>query len=233
MPEQRSRQDALTTRNRKMRQSLWLSLACLSVGLCASGCGSLLKNGMRTVFIEPHRFSASRDLHQTRKLHRQLARQAWQDLEPQLPQAAASPDYGDGFCEGFADFLDYGGNGLPPVLPPREYWQVDERAPDGQQAAQLWLRGFADGSAAARRSGLRVATSVPHSTCGLPMLGQGAAKSLMPGDSSFPTQLPDASVELPGEVWDPASLGLGASQPEPVPAPLPVPGGTVRSEEEQ
>ena len=38
-----------------------------------------MRNAMRTVFIEPHRFSASRDLHQTRKLHRQLARQAWQE----------------------------------------------------------------------------------------------------------------------------------------------------------
>ncbi len=60
-----------------------------------------------------------------------------------------------GFLDGFADYLDAGGNGNPPPLPPRRYWRTEHENPDGYQAMQDWYRGYAQGAAAAQASGYR------------------------------------------------------------------------------
>lgn len=61
-----------------------------------------------------------------------------------------SSDYGDGWKEGYCSVLA-GGNGLPPVIPPRRYWDpspLSLHVPGGQQD---WLQGFLSGATRARQ----------------------------------------------------------------------------------
>ena len=147
----------------KTRTASRVTLGALAICLLACGCSSLTRSSLRTVFAEPRQFCDSKDLVRTKKQNRRLAQDASRETETRLPDCAVSADYVDGFREGFADFLDYGGNGLPPVLPPRRYWRAKRRSAANRQAAQEWFDGFAHGTTAARQSGLRELATVPVS----------------------------------------------------------------------
>ena len=66
-----------------------------------------------------------------------------------------SADEQEGFLDGFVDYLDAGGTGNPPPLPPRRYWKAKHENPNGNCAVQDWYRGYARGVAAAQVSGYR------------------------------------------------------------------------------
>ncbi len=89
-----------------------------------------------------------------RKWHRvkKLAKETWHEIARCNGRYAFSADYQQGFQDGFADQLYYGGPIRPPVMPPRNYWQNDYRNPAGHMAAEHWFRGFQDGAIAAQSS---------------------------------------------------------------------------------
>lgn len=124
-----------------------------------SGC-SLVQQGFHTNISEPLQYWCDKDLHRTRKSNLALANDAWDEIESQLGDEALGADYRDGFVEGYADYLTYGGNALPPLVPPRRYWNLKPRSVIGQSYAESWLAGFAAGADAARRSGLRETTVI-------------------------------------------------------------------------
>src|SRR5262249_52047092 len=72
-----------------------------------------------------------------------------------------SCDYREGFVEGFADYLDFGGTGEPPPVPPPGYRLFGYMTPDGLAAMDEWKRGFRHGSATARASNLRDLVTLP------------------------------------------------------------------------
>lgn len=76
---------------------------------------------------------------------------AWSEFDSgHLLISDYSSHYGDGWKEGYCSVLA-GGNGLPPVIPPRRYWDpspLSLHAPGGQQD---WLQGFLSGAARARQ----------------------------------------------------------------------------------
>jgi hypothetical protein len=90
-----------------------------------------------------------------------LAHEAWETVRKATPGHSFSCDYEAGFKAGFTDYLDAGGNGLPPSLPPPCYRHHCYQTPGGCRAVEAWYAGFRHGVAVARQSGLREASLLP------------------------------------------------------------------------
>lgn len=136
-------------------------LAMLAV-TASSGC-TVIRNEFRTLISEPIKYGNNVDVVRTAKRNRKLAKIAFDQFGAQHPEAPSSRDFRDGFIDGFADFLTFGGSGAPPVVPPRRYWNLPERTPAGHDAVQEWFSGFAAGASEAKISGLREQQTVPSS----------------------------------------------------------------------
>jgi hypothetical protein len=95
--------------------------------------------------------------------YRRWAAEAWVRTQSDGP-GPFSPAYACGFKEGFVDYLDAGGSGEPPPLPPRKYWSAGYETAAGQAAIRDWFAGFRHGAAVAGQSGARRCTTVPSST---------------------------------------------------------------------
>ena len=114
------------------------------------------------MIIEPHQFSDEVDKHYTHARHVKWAETAWEQICSSSPDAFTE-DHQLGFIDGFVDYLDYGGSGEPPPLPPRRYWRRDYQTPAGHAAAQQWFEGFRHGVSIARSSGYRDLVTIPVS----------------------------------------------------------------------
>jgi hypothetical protein len=114
-----------------------------------TGC-SLMENGARTMILEPLHFYYYSDKYISRGREYQMAKAAWSEVVAAHGEGAYSADYRTGFIAGFMDFVDKGGNGEPPPVPPRRYWNYVHRDPEGYQASQDWFSGFRHGAAVAQ-----------------------------------------------------------------------------------
>jgi hypothetical protein len=150
-------------------------LLVFGAGIFSSGC-TIAWNAANTLVVEPAHFPNHVEQCLLKVRTRKLAEEAWNGVirdglirdgnGPQHPK-----DYRKGFIDGFSDYLQNGGNGEPPPLPPRHYWS--DVSPQGRQAAEEWFGGFRHGAARAKFSGLRDLILVPVS-------GPGLASSVYP-----------------------------------------------------
>jgi hypothetical protein len=127
-------------------------MACLIVS--QTGC-SVWRQARRTLITEPAAFSWKWDRSRSLKTYRRWADEAWQAERGGCPDGAGDADYALGFRDGFVDYIYAGGNAEPPPVPPREYWNVAMRGPDGKAAAAQWFAGYRHGANVARAGGLR------------------------------------------------------------------------------
>jgi hypothetical protein len=139
------------------------------------------------------------------------AKEAWRAAQVECPDQAFSRDYGCGFKAGFRDYLDAGGSGEPPAVPPFRYRLSGYDSPAGHQAIEDWYAGFRHGSAAARDSGLRALNVVPLSAPPVDAVAEGAGPASLifnpggpPGDG-----LPPPPV-VPDELPPPRPVGPDA-----------------------
>lgn len=137
-----------------MKAAWWL------LGLCAlaSGC-SLVTSAARNVIVETR--LCLDDLAEHNR-NRKWAQAAWNQVCCESGEVAGK-DYEHGFKDGFLDYLEGGGNGEPPTLPPKRYWQSCYQTPQGRQAVQDWFSGFRHGAAVAREDGYRDLVTLPCS----------------------------------------------------------------------
>jgi hypothetical protein len=170
----------------------------------------LIEHGSHVLLIDPIHFSPGRSLLLTKIKNHHEAERSCSEVMRELPDDSVTPDFQAGFKAGYADFLTFGGDGRPPLLPPRKYWRVHHRSPEGRQAEQDWFAGFAAGTAHAEMSQRREFATV-SSTAG----GSCAGGRLPPADYS-----PEAGYleELPRPETAPEP------DLEPVPAPELLPG---------
>lgn len=159
-------------------------------------------------------FSLHADLKATDEHHRRLAQKlATQYSAMGGEQCTTQPDYLIGFEDGIVDYLTYGGDQRPPLLPPRRYWNLKYRDADGQSAGQHWLAGCAQGREYAEQLGLRSMKTV--------------ASSVIMSASPADVYLPDTVDSLPATPvpYFPETEPVPAAEPAPMdmPAPLPAP----------
>lgn len=204
-------------------------LCILGPCLLLAGCHGPIGLAWRTVVVEPLLYCPSKDMKAMHCHHYQLATDAWKEIVDSQPGDSYSPDYACGFKDGFADYLDAGGTGEPPALPPRRYWHCSYRTPDGHQAIDDWFAGFRYGAACAKESGLRhfavIPSSVIMSQPGFPYAPQMHAAPLQ-------EEVPPPSPSVRGSFPTNTSSQPGSAQPVPQPrdqqAPMP-PGPMEKS----
>jgi hypothetical protein len=171
--------------------------------LALSGC-TLIENGTRTLVLEPAHFSIYKSLWWTKVRNKRLAEESLARRHPPGEESGVSEHFARGYLCGFADYLTYGGEGLPPVLPPRDYWQPKYQTPEGRVAIHEWFAGFTEGTEMAKASGLRELETVPAT---------GAVEPPLETRSS------DEPAGRGSEIWGP---------PERIPLPPPLDGDVQR-----
>jgi hypothetical protein len=176
--------------------------------LCLGGFGcTLADTAVHNTFLGPCDFWND---HYEDGRNLTLARLAWQRVCCELPDAA--PDYRDGFLEGYADYLKYGGNGEPPAVVPARYRREQLRTGTGWCAASSWIAGFRHGAKAACESGQRLRPPTALACDRMPLNPYGPVP-IAPTAGAVPTPTPTvASPAIPS----PSPL-------PPVPAPIPAP----------
>jgi hypothetical protein len=149
------------------------------------------------------------------------AKEAWRATRKDCPGQEFSRDYACGFKAGFCDYLDAGGSGQPPAVPPFRYQWTRYDSPEGHQAIEDWYAGFRHGAAAARASGFRELNVIPLSA---PPIDAVAAAADLAGKPAGPAGLtfgpPADGVPLeivPDQLPPPRTLAP--------PVPWPAPGG--------
>ncbi len=180
-----------------------MALAAVALGTVSAGCGTLGEDLARNVTEAP--LQAADECRPSLR-DRQFARAAWLGVRGAHANQPYAPDYADGFQAGFAEYLDVGGNGQPPSVPPFRYRRARYQTPEGHQAIEEWFDGYREGAAAAQASGLREQNVIPLSA---PPINAVAAK---PGAAAPPVP-PETAPELP----PPRPVGPAAPAPPPSP----------------
>ena len=109
--------------------------------------------GFRNLVVAPFQYREHRDQKLSESYACGVAREAVDRMSSTNPGLGS--DYLAGFEQGVIDFITYGGDQLPPILPPRQYWQLEYRAGDLKDAGQQWLQGCEAGRQYAETTGLR------------------------------------------------------------------------------
>jgi hypothetical protein len=141
-----------------MRAVLLILVLISSVLSC--GC-QLFVRGTRNLIVAPLN-DYTVECYEYRR-NRALADAAWEETAGHMLTAPVSTDYVIGFKQGYVDYLEAGGPGEPPPVPPRYYWGFRYQTPDGQAAIQDWFAGFRHGTEAALASGYRRSIVIPSS----------------------------------------------------------------------
>jgi hypothetical protein len=163
-------------------------IRCL-VGLCllGTGCGGPLTDVARTLVLEPLHFCESANDAAECVRNRKLAETALAEYQTAVPNPASTPDWERGFKDGFADYLYAGGTGLPPPVPPRDYWTTAYETEGGHRTVEDWFEGFRHGAQAARNSGYRNLVTIP--TASPPV---GTRLPIAPAAGPVPAEPPPA-----------------------------------------
>ena len=143
-----------------------------------------------------------------RKLSRQLraeARGGWAAF-CQQSGGAFSTDFADGFRDGYADYLESGGSGCPPAVPPLRYRRSAYLNPEGHARIRDYFAGFKTGVDVAAESGRRQYLTVPVLVSDTPTPGP------LPG-----TQIPRTDVPLRAGEQLPAPRRMDATTGLPIP----------------
>jgi hypothetical protein len=167
---------------------------------------------------------ANLDEHKFLHAVRAAADAAWDEVCRADGNAHSRP-YAAGFREGFVDYVEAGGTGEPPYLPPFRYRLTKYRSVDGIAAAEDWYAGFRHGAAVARGSGLRELNYVPLPGPAIPASAVERAPANLPAPGPL-VNPPDRPEGRPDGLPPPRPV-LPPSMPPPVLPVPPVPGPAV------
>lgn len=131
-------------------------LACSAVG-CAP-----TRTAHDLICVQMKQFSPRLDEKQAIKLYHAWAELEWANICPQIPEPIRET-YHVGFIDGFTDAVYAGGNGEPPIVPPRPFWRVLYRNAPGDEEIANWTRGFRHGANVALSGGYRRRALIPTS----------------------------------------------------------------------
>jgi len=144
------------------------------------------------------------------------AREAWQEVCRQYSRRPFTPEFHDGFIDGYSDYLDRGGDGQPPAVPPPRYTQNKHYyTPEGHVRLRDYLLGFKYGTDVAIASGQRQFLTVPVLIPDAPESTLVDVAEATPIAPALPLPMPRAvgPSPRPAEVLGP----LGAESTKPAP----------------
>ena len=187
------------------RLSLLIGLSVL-----ATGCSGL-ENAPHPLVRDHLQYGVKSNEHRKWSRVRKLADQNWA-MHCGTGGVASSPDYAQGFKDGFADQLYYGGPCTAPSVPPKRYWNDHYRSPAGYQAIQQWYAGFREGAYASRISGQRQLATIPSDH----------GESYLAGMPQYAEPLPHRQPTPAGPPQTTGSQATGpqTTSPQQIPAPM-------------
>lgn len=168
---------------------------------------------------------------------RKEAKECWKEVRRQYPRKAFTAEFYDGFVDGYADYLDRGGDAVLPVVAPKKYSRNHYLTPEGHERIRDYFLGFKYGLDAALATGKRPFLTVPAL---LPDHPEGPPTfNVQPGGAAhgpFPLPEPPTTLPLPKpapkplQVPPPPEIGTPPAKPEPGvgarPRPEPFAGAT-------
>jgi len=210
-----------------MTQSTPAALALLALAAFTPGC-SVLRYARLVCIEEPKLYCEPKDDRASLATYRSWADQAWAETGACCPEGCLEGDFAWGFREGFAQYVYAGGDGQPPAAPPRPYWQLDLRTPEGAAAVESWFAGYREGARVARDGGFRRTATLQISAslrdcdaCGCP------DDDACPGGCEVggvgPTLPVPEVVPTPAEPTAPEELMIPPAAPEAEPEIVPEP----------
>lgn len=193
--------------------------------LAPAGLGCSVHRYSRLLCIqEPKLYCEPGDDRASLATYRSLADQAWATHGAACPEDCLAGDYAWGFREGFAQYVYAGGTGEPPAVPPRPYWQLDLRSPEGASAVRSWFEGYRHGSRIAREGGYRKAATITVSAsledcdaCGCPDRGERSCPATR-AEQLPPTIGPELAPSSPELVVPPQLVPVAPLALPPAPA---------------
>ncbi len=213
-------------------RAVWL------VGLLPPLCGcNLFYYAGKNLVNEPVTLADERKLDKRLKCE---ADEQWRAICHQFPERTFTPEFADGFTDGYVDYLDIGGVPGPPAVPPLRYRRTNYLTPHGQALVRDYLTGFQYGaevaSATGKRQFLTVPVVLPESAGDEPLSVRrlpAPPDPAPPADrpvAGTPTGLekappkPDAppSLPVPAVPAPPAAPAPGQPTPAPTPPAAPV-----------
>lgn len=178
----------------------WRVMVCVSWLWPLVGC-TMTETAKRNLQNEPQLVLG--DMYLQHKL-KSLAKDALDECTRRYPRKTASPDFREGFIDGFVDYLDNGGPGVLPAVPPWKYRKTKFLTLEGQTRIQLYFQGFQYGQDVAIASGQRAFLIVPVTV----------TEEIYPPDIT--------TIDLP-EPPEPNTATPLAQEPAPESATLPLP----------
>jgi len=137
-----------------MRGLYVVAVGCLAP---VPGC-HLYHNAARVLINEPIQYLDERRLE---KQIRKDARHAWAEVCRQYPSRTFTDDFVEGFCDGYTDYLDNGGTGQVPAVPPFRYRREKFLNPEGHERIKQYFLGFKYGMDVAIDTGCRTFMTYP------------------------------------------------------------------------
>ncbi len=209
-----------------MRVRHLLLAAFLLCSLLQTGCG-LSKQISNNLIFDPLKWDRYSDGIARHIRDKTLAEEAWDEICARDGDTY-SRHYRRGFFDGFRDYMDAGGTGDPPTLPPRSYWRIYYQNPEGHEAIQDWFEGWRHGASVARASGVRDFITLPVSS----VPPSEIAKSDTDADAeakkpAISKEKPAESIPAPGTTKPPEKEGPAKVTPpktadgKPMPPPAP------------
>jgi hypothetical protein len=204
-------------------QAMRITRFLLLVGLGCLNAGCALLND--ATHLVAYKASESIENCWEQQRNRRWAQEAW-TKQQQVQPVEASADYADGFVDGFSEFLYAGGNGDPPVLPPKKYRHLRYQTPEGYQAIEDWFAGYRHGVAVAKEKGFRELVTGPSSLRTAATTGQVPNGMVLNQAPNFQLIGEGVSPGASGETVSPkAATGPSPVKILPPPTILPLPQG--------
>src|SRR5437879_3718097 len=104
----------------------WLALVWFTLSMLGSGY-ACVEDATRNVVVSVR---SPIEAHHGKARNRQGAETAGLGVRA-AAQASYSSDYGEGFKEGYAEYLSRGGEGEVPLAPPRHFRDIRYQTPEG------------------------------------------------------------------------------------------------------
>ena len=122
-----------------------------------AGCLAPVLGGCHTAFPARALVADAPAAHTEAAIERQIhqhAREAWRAVRAEYPRKAFSPEFRDGFLDGYSDYLDRGGDAGPPAVPPPRYTDNPKYfTPEGHVLVRDYFLGFKYGADVAAATG--------------------------------------------------------------------------------
>lgn len=134
----------------------WTALLVAGFAAAAAGC-QLAHSTAHNLWNEPVEYLDQKKV--TKRL-RQEGEAALAELR-QTRRRHCTDDFAEGFVDGYADFLEHGGNTAPPAVPPLKYRRGRFLNPDGHARVHDYFAGFQSGAETAAGTGKRQFLTVP------------------------------------------------------------------------